>query len=31
MTIFCKPFIRAPVNYFDHVDLPQAYAWLVEA
>ena len=31
MTIFCKPFIRAAVRYFDHTDLPQAHAWLVEA
>lgn len=26
MTIFCKPFIRAAVNCFDHVDLVSACA-----
>ncbi len=31
MAIFCKPFTKATVRYFDHTDLAQARAWLAEA
>ena len=31
MALFCTPFTSAEVRYFDHADLAQAHAWLVEA
>jgi len=31
MAIFCKPFTKATVRYFDHADAPEARKWLGEA
>jgi len=31
MTTFCKPFTKATVRYFDHVDGAAARKWLAEA
>ena len=28
MTIFCKPFIKAEIRYFDHVAAADARIWL---
>ncbi len=30
MAIFCKPFTKAAVRYFDHADAAEARAWLDE-
>ena len=31
MAIFCKPFTRATVRYFDHANAAEARKWLGEA
>jgi hypothetical protein len=31
MALFCKPFTKATVRYFDHIDAPEARKWLGEA
>ena len=31
MAVFCKPFTRAIVRYFDHADAAEARKWLGEA
>ena len=31
MAIFCKPFTKAIVRYFDHADAAGARVWLAEA
>lgn len=31
MAIFCKPFTKAAIRYFDHVEAAKARAWLGEA
>ena len=31
MAVFCKPFTRATVHYFDHADAAEARKWLGEA
>ncbi len=31
MSIFCKPFTKATVRYFDHADAAAARKWLAEA
>ena len=31
MAVFCKPFTRATVRYFDHADVAEARKWLGEA
>ena len=31
MAVFCKPFTRATVRYFDHADAAEARKWLGEA
>ena len=31
MTIFCKPFMKAKIQYFDHADLADAQRWLAQA
>ena len=30
MALFCKPFTKATVRYFDHTDLEAAQQWLLE-
>lgn len=30
MAVFCKPFTKAMINYFEHPDETAARAWLVE-
>lgn len=30
MAIFCKPFTRAKINYFDHVAVNEARTWIEE-
>lgn len=31
MAIFCKPFTKAKIKYFDHADMAEAKLWLSEA
>jgi hypothetical protein len=31
MAIFCEPFTRATIRYFDHADATEARKWLAEA
>jgi hypothetical protein len=31
MATFCKPFTKATIRYFDHVEADQARTWLGEA
>jgi hypothetical protein len=31
MAIFCKPFMKAKMQYFDHTDIVGARKWLAEA
>ena len=31
MAIFCKPFTRATIRYFDHATVAEARKWLGEA
>jgi hypothetical protein len=31
MAIFCKPFTKATIRYFDHADTAGARKWLEEA
>lgn len=31
MAVFCKPFTKAAVRYFDHIDAAAARTWLDEA
>jgi hypothetical protein len=31
MAMFCKPFTRATIRYFDHARAAEAWAWLDEA
>ena len=31
MAVFCKPFMNAKVQYFDHADVAEARKWLSEA
>jgi len=31
MAVFCKPFTKATVRYFDHADAAEARKWLMEA
>ena len=31
MATFCKPFTKATIHYFDHVDGAEARKWLAEA
>jgi hypothetical protein len=30
MATFCKPFTKATIRYFDHADIAEARAWLIE-
>jgi hypothetical protein len=30
MTVFCKPFMKAKIEYFDHTDVAEARTWLAE-
>jgi hypothetical protein len=30
MAIFCKPFTKAKVRYFDHAEIHDAHKWLDE-
>jgi hypothetical protein len=30
MTMFCKPFMKANIHYFDHTHAAAARQWLVE-
>jgi hypothetical protein len=31
MAMFCKPFTKATIQYFDHADIAEAMTWLTEA
>ena len=31
MAMFCKPFTKAKIRYFDHADVAEAHKWLEEA
>ena len=31
MAMFCKPFTKATIRYFDHADIAEARMWLAEA
>jgi hypothetical protein len=31
MAMFCKPFTKATIQYFDHADAAKARKWLDEA
>jgi hypothetical protein len=30
MAMFCKPFTKATIRYFDHADIAEARMWLAE-
>ena len=30
MSVFCRPFTRATIRYFDHADAAAAHAWIEE-